>query len=238
MRRSTLLFALALLLWGAQAKASSLIVNGSFEQPVLPIGGGQDFTGGSTGIPGWTVVGVDIGLLQTKYSEPQNGMIQFNAQDGLNSVDLTGAFNTGPTDGIKQTVTTTPGSTYDLSFWVGRAQSDNGFPGYQDPVTVDLSLNGGTSVGFTNNDTPQSRLCRVEAILDVLRGFELEYDDHVPEWYPAQHRPGESRQRRPHPIQPFRPRTQRPDALARGWCPWCFGLRLATAKAGCVTPAQ
>ena len=156
MRHSTLLFAaLALLLGGGgQVKAASLIVNGGFELPVLPNGGGEGFTGGSTGIPGWTVVGNDIGLLQTNLSELQNGIIRFNAQEGLNSVDLTGAFNTGPTDGITQTVATTSGSAYTLSFWVGRAQSDNGFSGYQDPATVDLSLNGGPRVSFTNSDQP------------------------------------------------------------------------------------
>src|SRR5207249_1916696 len=76
------------------------------------------------------------------------------AQDGLSSLDLTGDFNTGPTDGIQQTVATTVGHLYQLSFYVGRAQSNNGNSAYQQPATVDVSIDGGPRIGFTNSNSP------------------------------------------------------------------------------------
>ena len=148
------LSAAALLLGSPNAQAG-LIVNGSFEQPVLSAGEYRDVAGGdSTTITGWTVLGNDVGLVQNAFSEPGNGMTQFNAQAGLNSLDLTGSANSGPTDGIQQTVATTPGQQYALSFYVGRAQSSNGSSIYQGPATIRLSINGGSAVSFTNTDTP------------------------------------------------------------------------------------
>jgi len=145
------LLILALLI-GAVGKArASLITNGSFESPALPSGGLLNVAGGGTAITGWTVQGSDVNLLQTNYSEVVNGMNQFNAEDGLNSLDITGSGNTGPTDGVEQTVTTTPGQAYYLSFYVGRAQSDNGNSAYLDPATVDLSIDGGPRTSFTNS---------------------------------------------------------------------------------------
>ena len=67
---------------------------------------------------------------------------------------ITGHGNTGPTDAIQQIVATTVGQNYILSFYVGRAQSNNGNSTYQGPATVDLSINGGGAVGFTNTDAP------------------------------------------------------------------------------------
>lgn len=143
-----------LLVGGAGQAMADLITNGSFEDPVLAAGTALDVLGGdSTSIPGWTVLGINVLLIQTTYTDPpvfNSGIVQYNAQDGLNSVDLTGGGNSGPTDGIQQTVATTPGQTYDLSFYVGRTQSDNGNVHNQGPATADLSINGGASVGFTN----------------------------------------------------------------------------------------
>jgi hypothetical protein len=38
-------------------EATTLITNGSFESPVVPVGSFTNFASGSTGITGWTVVG-------------------------------------------------------------------------------------------------------------------------------------------------------------------------------------
>ena len=152
---------LTLLLTGAGHARAGLIQNGSFELPVLPSGVAMEYSGGSTAIPSWTVVGDNVLLLQTAYSElgpPYfDGVVQFNAQSGLNSLDLTGGGSTdSPTDGVQQNVTTTLGDTYSLSFYVGRAQSNNGDSRYQNPATADLSINGGPLVSFTNSDLPLS----------------------------------------------------------------------------------
>jgi hypothetical protein len=43
--------------YGATGLHAQLLTNGSFEQPVVPVGGFTRFGTGSTLIPGWTVVG-------------------------------------------------------------------------------------------------------------------------------------------------------------------------------------
>lgn len=99
------------------------VVNGDFESPVLGSGGALDIPGGSASLPGWTVVGNDVLLLDTHYSEPGNG-VKFNANTGQQALDITGAGNTGPTDGVEQTVTgLITGAVYTLTFDVGNAFS-------------------------------------------------------------------------------------------------------------------
>ncbi|MGO9597455.1 MAG: PEP-CTERM sorting domain-containing protein [Isosphaeraceae bacterium] len=144
---------LALVSGTGRVQAGNLLVNGSFEDPVIPPGTDHLYNGGQPiGSAGWTAVGVNVDLVQTTYAEPFNGITAFNAQQGLNSMDLTGAFNSGPTSGVTQTVSTTVGQTYDLSFYVGRA---DGGSFYSTPATDDLSINGGPSVSYTNsNATP------------------------------------------------------------------------------------
>src|SRR5690349_6490700 len=112
---------LALLIATAQPASANLLLNGSFESPVLAPGDAATFSGGSSAIPGWTVLGNDIALVETTYSENSppvhdHGMVAFNAQDGFNSVDITGSNNSGPADGLSQTVATLVGQTYTLSF--------------------------------------------------------------------------------------------------------------------------
>jgi hypothetical protein len=43
--------------------AINLIVNGSFENPTVPVGSFINYVGGSTAITGWTVVGVDSSVV-------------------------------------------------------------------------------------------------------------------------------------------------------------------------------
>ncbi|MGA2032382.1 MAG: DUF642 domain-containing protein [Thermoguttaceae bacterium] len=136
---------------------AALIADGGFETPVLPSGAAQFFTPGQY-IGPWLVLGsggANVALIQTNYSEyngVNNGLLQFNAQEGLNSLDLTGAGNTGPTSGVQQTIGTTLGQAYLVSFYVGRA-AGNGY--YATAATDDLSINGGPRVPFTNsNATP------------------------------------------------------------------------------------
>lgn len=142
---------IALLTLGAPAKAD-LLINGGFETPVLSSGSFITYTPGQVVGSGWTAVGAAVTLLQTAYGEPANGIPQFNAQEGLNSLDLTGPFNTGPSAGVQQTVATVAGEQYTLSFYVGRATPASG-PGnfYPTPATVDLSIDGGPRQSFTNS---------------------------------------------------------------------------------------
>src|SRR4051812_29576754 len=83
-----LLGALAVALVLTPAASAAVITNGSFESPVTPNGGFTPFPTGSMGITGWTVGGPgDVDLINTNYNEG-GGTVRFNAQNGLNSVDL------------------------------------------------------------------------------------------------------------------------------------------------------
>jgi hypothetical protein len=130
------------------------LINGSFEQPSTPTSYPaflQVFGGDSTTIPGWTVVGNDVLLINSSYSEPGNG-ITFNAQDGQQALDITGAANTGPTDGVTQTVSGLAANTvYALSFWVGNATSSNGSPLYTGAgASIGLVVDGANAGAFVN----------------------------------------------------------------------------------------
>ena len=65
---------------GATSAQANLIVNGSFETPVVPVGSFTNFGSGSTGITGWTVIGPEASIVSGTFS--QNGL-NFPAQDGV-----------------------------------------------------------------------------------------------------------------------------------------------------------
>jgi Protein of unknown function (DUF642) len=149
-RRHLALAALAALsALGTQARAQNLVSNGGFETPVTVGGSSTTLAGGSTAITGWQVIGPNILLLNTGYTEPN---VSFAAHSGLNSVDLTGAGNVGPTAGITQTVATSIGQAYLLSFWLGNADG-SGNSNYLLPSALNLSINGGPTQTFSHSDT-------------------------------------------------------------------------------------
>jgi hypothetical protein len=47
------------------------------------------------------------------------------AYKGNAYLDLTGAWDCGAVSGVAQTVNTTPGTTYQLTFWLGNVANDN-----------------------------------------------------------------------------------------------------------------
>jgi hypothetical protein len=144
------LFAAALVAAGPVAAATNLVVNGDFEAAPAPNGGFIQYFGGNT-FPGWTVTGNDVLVIDESYNE---GGLVFNAQGGSqNAIDLTGAGNTGPTDGIVQTIATAAGTQYRLTFYVGNASPTGGNAGsYTQPSTLNLSIDGGPLASFTNAD--------------------------------------------------------------------------------------
>ena len=108
------------------APPANLVANGSFEQPASPTGlpgagTGTPLAGGSTAIAGWTVTGTsDLDWTADSASAPQStpyGDYFLNLADNhaLASADLSGA----PYDGVTQTIATTPGTTYQLTFDLG-----------------------------------------------------------------------------------------------------------------------
>lgn len=122
---------IALCVSAATAKAN-LITNGSFEAPLVPVGGFLNYGTGSTLITGWTVVGAEASIVSTKYAPN----FKFPAEDGNQWLDLTGDLSNQKGEGVEQTVATTPGTTYDLSYFVGNQVNPGGPWGTTSTVNV------------------------------------------------------------------------------------------------------
>jgi len=130
---------------------ANMIVNGSFEDPTVPSGGYINYPAGSTAITGWTVVGVDSAVVSGTFT--QSG-ITFQAQDGIQWIDLAGVTSNSNSSGVTQDVATMIGGVYELSFYVGSATDNSLFFA----STVDLSIDGGGRVGYTNPTAPSNML--------------------------------------------------------------------------------
>ncbi len=150
------------------ANSINLLVNGSFETPLIPAGstcgvygdcfGFHNGVAGNDNIGGWQLIGkggVDsngvaipgapstIMQLGYNYMETDNATglpLYFHPQDGSQSVDLTGEGNQGTTNGIKQAVNTQIGVVYSLTFWFGNQTSTA--PGYTGPAALALYVDG------------------------------------------------------------------------------------------------
>jgi hypothetical protein len=132
-------FAAAIALFPVTANAD-LITNGSFEVGTFVNDGNatMTFNAGSTTMTGWSAVGRQLSWITTP--NPWG----LSAQDGIFFLDLT-AYNTGaPFGGVTQTITTTVGEQYMLSFYLGSYTQRWGGP----PVSI-LASAGGTSQTFT-----------------------------------------------------------------------------------------
>jgi hypothetical protein len=166
------------------AARANLIVNGSFELPPVPsssLSCGIFFNtdcqgyyshdqsgfppGGPFDIAGWSVIGKGgadgaavVLQLGNGYTEPDfgnDGTLHFNAQDGTQSLDLTGEGNQGLTNGVKQSVPSVPGLRYKISFYLGH--QDDQAPGYDGSSLLDLYIDGVLIDTFANpNTTPEN----------------------------------------------------------------------------------
>jgi len=124
------------------------ILNGSFETPTVPVGGFTSFASGSNAITDWTVVGPSGSSVAIVSGTFTQFGFTFPAQDGVQWLDLTG-IGSNTTDGVQQTVATTPGALYDLSFFVSNISNPGGLFGTTS--TVGVQINGGPVVSFTNS---------------------------------------------------------------------------------------
>jgi hypothetical protein len=138
--------------------AANLIINGSFEVPV--IGLGHTYSTGDSSLTGWTVTGACgtncVSLLNSAYAENWSGHnVQYVSEDGSQHLDMTGESNS-LVGGIQQSVATTAGVFYSLSFWVGNL--DDLVPGpFALPATINLLINGVSQGAFTNDDNTTDR---------------------------------------------------------------------------------
>ena len=151
--RNGLLAAAGLLAtFGSLPLRADSITNGSFESPVVPVGGFTNFASGSTLIPGWTVIGAAGGVSIVSGTFTQNG-ISFPAEDGAQWLDLTGD-GTNSNEGVEQTFATTSGAQYTVSFWVGNVYNPDGIFGTTSTVDVLLGGPKGTLLtAATNSNT-------------------------------------------------------------------------------------
>jgi len=102
----------------------NLVVNGGFELPSDGSSTYIEYAGGSTAIPGWTVGGNSVDVTSTSYWE---------ADQGTQSLDLAGSAP----GSVTQTVATTPGATYTLS-WALAGNTNCG----ASVKTMDVGWNG------------------------------------------------------------------------------------------------
>ena len=144
--------------------ANADFVNGSFETtvPAVAAGGFNTYFVGDTGLTGWTVTGpTGTGVSAVSGTFSQNG-VTFNAQAGSLWLDLTGN-NSNSTEGVAQSVATTIGDVYRISFWVGNTSGGSIFG---TTSTVNVSVNGGPSAPFTNSQANATGLTWQQFTLD------------------------------------------------------------------------
>jgi hypothetical protein len=133
--------------FASQANAAP-IVNGDFETPVSPNGNFLNYTVGTGTLTGWNVVGPAgevVSVVNTNFN--QFG-VTFHAESGSQWLDLTG-FNNNNTEGVSQSIATTIGDVYQLSFWVGNTTGGGIFG---TTSTVNVQLNGSAFHSAVNSD--------------------------------------------------------------------------------------
>jgi len=122
---------------GTGAQAQNLIVNGSFEKPVVTAGGTSSFVTGDAFF-GWNVVGANGDVAVTSDQFASRGFV-FPAQSGAQWLDLSGTLDMANV-GVEQTVSTTRGAKYELAFSVGNVFDAKGPFGTSS--RVDVFING------------------------------------------------------------------------------------------------
>lgn len=121
---------------------ANLLNNGSFEQGTLVNNGQatQSLPVGSTAMPGWTVVGDTISWIDA------GNPFSVSASNGSRFLDLTDYIPGAPFGGVEQTVATTAGYQYLLSFDLGSSNL------YGRPSAITASA-AGASQTFTGAAT-------------------------------------------------------------------------------------
>jgi len=149
MNRFVSLSMIATLFTLSTSAQANLLANASFEAPIVPMGSFLLFPPNS--LPDWNVFvpapGTDVGVVSSTFT--QNG-VTFPAQDGNQWLDLTG-LGSNSSEGVSQTVATTAGHLYSLSYYIGNTNGGDIF-GTQSTVNVLLD---GVAV-FTDINSNQS----------------------------------------------------------------------------------
>jgi hypothetical protein len=123
------------------ANADELVRNGSFEQSNYPGGNSTPFCGGSVSVPDWEVFRIDDIFFNPDF--PKERPI-----DGDRVIDL----NQCAPGWIRQSLTTTPGERYSLSFYMGSINASCQLATRSVRVTcgpIDVTLEFEPGSGFT-----------------------------------------------------------------------------------------
>jgi hypothetical protein len=128
------------------AQGANLIKNGGFEKPIAPAGNYTCFNTGQTFV-NWTVVGATGNVCVISGTYTANGFT-VEPEAGAQSIDLTG-YGSNMATGVSQTVATTPGAAYQLTFWVGNVVNTGGPDGLTS--TVNVLVNGVQVYTATNS---------------------------------------------------------------------------------------
>jgi hypothetical protein len=136
----------ALALVCGHAQSQSLIVNGSFEKPVVPVGGGTFFGLGST-FTKWHVVGEPGNVELVSGARVSNGYT-FAAHSGAQYLRLTGSSH--GRGGVAQTVQTVAGQAYTLQFWLGNVYDESNQFGFGASSSAEILVDGVEVLRATN----------------------------------------------------------------------------------------
>ncbi len=164
-RCSGILAFAASFVWLVGAAHASIVTNGSFE--VNGFNGNTDTSGSenvnvgdSTTLNGWTVVGQPGRMSPITWIDNMFGL---TASDGNYFLDLTGPQNGKPYGGVSQTLTTTAGDVYKLTFDLGYS-NEWGTP---DGITATA---GGTTKTFLSPTTTSDNLWMTETMFFTASG--------------------------------------------------------------------
>ena len=159
----------------AGASPTNLIQNGSFESVAKPTNSFVHVNAGSTGISNWTVVTPSI-------YDSDAGSVDYvansywNAEDGNYSIDLAGStFTPG---GVSQTVATTPGVEYSLSFW--SAVNGNERPGIKHAMRVSVNGSALDRVKAVGVGRPLQWVQNTATFIASSASSQIEFDDVTP----------------------------------------------------------
>ena len=148
----------------SSAQAANLLTNGSFEDITNFVNEGNDTMDlivGSTLMPGWTVGGSHY----VSWIGPTNPFnLTASPSGGSYFLDLTGYIAGAPFSGVSQTIATSPGTSYLLTFDLGSSPQW----GLQDGLTATA---GSASAVFTStNNGVQTNLWQAESLAFTATG--------------------------------------------------------------------